>query len=166
MGCHCHQMRHGMVDLQCGSGRLQTVNESLRPPHYHKKPLSRRQSALADYYPLLSRAVSRLTVNHAQTRQELYEYARKVLVAELERSIPGRSPQAGLGERIEFETAVLKVEANSQLGCERSPETLLNRLHALRKRGNSKPVSEKMSDFASLLREPAEVWPAPARLRR
>ena len=154
MGCHCHKMRHGMVDLQCGSGRLQTVNESLRPHPYHKQPFSRRQSALADYYPLLSRAVSRLTVNHAQSRQELYEYARKVLVAELERNNPGRSPQAGLRERIEFETAVLQVEAKSQLGCEASPETLLHRLHALRKRGNSKPVSEKTSDFASLLRKP------------
>ena len=120
---------------------------------------------MADYYPLLSRAVSRLTVNHAQSRQELYEYARKVLVAELERNNPGRSPQAGLRERIEFETAVLKVEAKSQPGCERSPETLLNRLHALGKRRNSKPASEKASDFASLLRKPAEIGPAtPARL--
>ena len=165
MGCHCHKMRHGMVDLQCGSGRLQTVNESLRPPHYHKKPLSRRQSALADYYPLLSRAVSRLTVNNAQTRQGLYEYARKVLVAELERNNPERSPQAALREQIEFETTVLKVEAKSQLGCERSPETSLHRLHALRKRGNSEPVSEKASDFASLLRKPRKSGQStPARL--
>src|SRR5215471_16359827 len=158
MGCHCHQMRHGMVDLQCGSGRLQTVNESLRPHHYHKKPFSRRQSALADYFPLLSRAVSRLTVNNAQTRQGLYEYARKVLVAELERNNPERSPQAALREQIEFETTVLKVEAKSQLGCERSPETS-------RKRGNSEPESEKASDFASLLRKPRKSGQStPARL--
>ena len=70
---------------------------------------------------------------------------------------------AALRERIEFETTVLKVKAKSQLGYERSPETLLHRLHALRKRGNNEPASEKVSDFASLLREPAEVWPAPAR---
>jgi hypothetical protein len=118
---------------------------------------------VADYYPLLSRAVSRLAVNNAQTRQELYEYVRKVLVAELERNNPERSPQAALRERIEFETTVLKVEAKSQLGCEKSPETLLHRLQALRKRGNNEPVSEKVSDFASLLREPAEVRPALAR---
>ena len=61
--------------------------------------------------------VSRLTVNHAQTRQELYEYARKVLVAKLERNNPGRSPQAGLRERIEFETAVLQVKQNRNLGA-------------------------------------------------
>ena len=118
---------------------------------------------MVDYYPLLSRAVSRLAVNNAQTRQELYECARTVLVAELERNNPERSPLAALRERIEFETTVLKVEAKSQLGYERSPETLLHRLHALRKRGNNEPASEKVSDFASLLREPAEVWPAPAR---
>jgi hypothetical protein len=47
---------------------------------------------VVDYYPLLSRAVSRLAVNNAQTRQELYECARTVLVAELERNNPERSP--------------------------------------------------------------------------
>ena len=120
---------------------------------------------MADYYPVLARAVSRLTVNNARTRQELYECARKVLVAELERNNAERSPQAALRERIEFETTVLRVEAKSQLGYEGSSEKLLHRLHALRKRGNKEPTSEKVSDFASLLREPAEIWPAPARLR-
>ena len=109
---------------------------------------------MADYYPLLSRAVSRLAVNNAQTRQELYECARSVLVAELERNIPERSPQAALRERIKFETTVLKVEAKSQ-----------HRLNALREGGNNQPEFEKLSDFASLLREAEEVWPAPARLR-
>jgi hypothetical protein len=43
---------------------------------------------MADYYPVLARAVSSLAVNNAQTREELYEHARTVLVAELERNNP------------------------------------------------------------------------------
>jgi hypothetical protein len=170
------EVRPGLLNNYCGSlvpfwsGRPtnddsdrgdQTVNESLRPHPYHKKPLSRRQSAMADYYPLLSRAVSRLAVNNAQTRQKLYEHARTILVAELERNSAERSPQASLRERIEFETTVLRVEAKSQFGHERSPETLLHRLHALRKHGTKEPTP----DFASLLRAPAGVWPAPVCLR-
>ena len=65
---------------------------------------------MADYYPVLSRAVSRLAVNNAQTRQKLYEHARTVLIAELERNNPERSTLAALGERIEFETTVVPPE--------------------------------------------------------
>jgi hypothetical protein len=113
---------------------------------------------MTDYYPVLARAVSRLAVNNAQTRQDMYEHARMVLIAELERNKPERSTQAVLRERINFETTVLKVEANSQLGYEKSRATLATYLHAVRKQhGSKKPTSATGSDFASLLR-----WPAPA----
>jgi phage-related minor tail protein len=115
---------------------------------------------MTDYYPVPARAVARLAVNNAQTRQDLYEHARMVLVAELERNNPERSTQAVLRERIDFETTVLRVEANSQLGYEKSRATLRHRLHAVRKQGKE-PTSATGSDFASLLR-----WPAPACLRR
>ena len=121
---------------------------------------------MADYYPVLARAVSRLAVSNAQARQELYEHARTVLVAELERNNPERSAQAALGERIEFETTVLRVEAKSQLGYEKSPETLLHRLHAARKLHESKePRSETGSDFVSLLRQPARKSGRPSQRR-
>ena len=117
---------------------------------------------MTDYYPVLARAVARLAVNNAQTRQDLYEHARMVLVAELERNNPERSTQAVLRERIDFETTVLRVEANSQLGYEQSRATLRHRLHAVRKQhGSKEPTSATGSDFASLLR-----WPATACLRR
>ena len=38
---------------------------------------------MADYYPILARAVSGLEVNSAQARQEIYEHARTVLIAHL-----------------------------------------------------------------------------------
>jgi hypothetical protein len=120
---------------------------------------------MADYYPVLARAVSRLAVNNAQTRQELYEHARTVLVAELERNNPERSTQAALRERIEFETTVLRVEAKS-LGYEKSPETLLHRLHVVRKQhGSKEPTPEIVSDFASLLRQPARKSGKPGQRR-
>ena len=120
---------------------------------------------MADYYPVLARAVSRLAVNNAQTRQELYEHARTVLVAELERNNPERSTQAALRERIEFETTVLRVEAKS-LRYEKSPETLLHRLHVVRKQhGSKEPTSETVSDFASLLRQPARKSGKPGQRR-
>jgi hypothetical protein len=121
---------------------------------------------MADYYPVLARAVSSLAVNNAQTREELYEYARTVLVAELERNNPERSTQAALSERIEFETTVLRVEAKSQLGHEKSPGTLLHRLHVVRKQhGSKEPTPETVSDFASLLRQPARTSGKPSQRR-
>jgi hypothetical protein len=113
---------------------------------------------MTDYYPVLARAVARLAVNNAQTRQELYGRARTVLVAELERNNAERSTQAVLRERIDFEATVLRVEANSQLGYETSRATLLHRLHAVRKQhGSKKPTSATGLDFASLLRWPSDL---------
>ena len=121
---------------------------------------------MADYYPILARAVCGLTTNNAQTRHELYEHAREFLVAELRRRDPQISTSRIIGERVILETAILRLESESRFMRERSPITLINRLDALREsNGNREPTSETVLDFASLLREPAEVWPAPARLQ-
>ena len=93
---------------------------------------------MADYYSILARAVSRLETNNAQVRQELYEYARAILNAHFDRSDPQISALGVIDERVEFETAILRVEAELQYRPERSPETF----------------RDAMPDFASLLREP------------
>ncbi|HET7383359.1 MAG TPA: hypothetical protein VFJ59_12350 [Pseudolabrys sp.] len=100
---------------------------------------------MADYYSILARAVSRLETNNAQVRQELYEYARAILNAHFDRSDPQISTLGVIDERVEFETATLRVEAESQSKPERSPETF---------------ADNDIPDFASLLREP--VLPAPS----
>ena len=90
---------------------------------------------MADYYSILARAVSRLATNNAQTRQELYEHARAILIAHLDRSDPKKSSLKSISEWSAFETAVRRVEAKSRSIGERSPEllkTLKNRLDALR----------------------------------
>ena len=76
------------------------------------------------FYSILARAVSRLETNNAQVRQELYEYARAILNAHFDRSDPQISTLGVIDERVEFETAILRVEAESQSRPERSPERL------------------------------------------
>jgi hypothetical protein len=66
---------------------------------------------MADYYSILAGAVSRLATNNAQARQELYESVRTILIAQLRRKDPQISTLGTMGERIAFETAILRVEA-------------------------------------------------------
>ena len=69
------------------------------------------QPVMADYYPILARAVSRLAINNAQARQEVYERVRTVLAAELSRQDPQKSTLEILRERSSLETAIRRVEA-------------------------------------------------------
>ena len=83
---------------------------------------------MADYYPILARAVSGLATNNAQTRQKLYEHARRVLVAQF----GGHASQISINvERIALELAILKAETESmresrpegpKIGLLRSPD--------------------------------------------
>jgi hypothetical protein len=98
---------------------------------------------MADYYSILAGAVSRLATNNAQARQGVYEYARTILIAHLDRR--QISALETVGERVAFETAILRVEAESL--SERSLETIAD--YASLRDANDIP------DFASLLREPA-----------
>jgi hypothetical protein len=86
-------------------------HEFCSPRSWEINPLQRMEwLAMAEYYPILARAVSGLATNNAQTRQELYEHARTVLVAQL----GGRAPQVSLLlERIELELAILTTEMGS-----------------------------------------------------
>jgi hypothetical protein len=116
---------------------------------------------MADYYPILALAVSRLATNNAQARQSVYEYARKFIVAHMDRCDPQRSADEIISEWIAFETAVREVETKSQ-SSQGSHEPLKNRLDALRElQGKNEPVSENgkvelVPDFAPLLHEVAE----------
>jgi hypothetical protein len=105
---------------------------------------------MANYYSILARAVSRLATNNAQTRQELYEHARAILIAQSRGKDPQISALGTMGEQVAFEAAILRVEAESR--SERSSETFADHV----------PLSDAndMLDFASLLREP--VLPTPS----
>jgi hypothetical protein len=110
---------------------------------------------MADYYPVLARAVSRLATNTDQARQELYEHARSILNKYLDGSNPQKSKGDPINERIAFEMAVLKLEAKSLS----THETLTDRLAVVRQLDRKKPVSLNgasglVPDIASLLRGP------------
>jgi hypothetical protein len=111
---------------------------------------------MADYYPILARAVSRLATNNAQARQELYEHARALLAAQLRKHDPQFSTPETISERIAFEAATLRLEAEMRPLGEKTHETFAD--HAPFCNANDKP------DIASLLSQPEHVWPAPHKL--
>ena len=68
-----------------------------------------------DYYPILARAVSRLAINDAQARREVYERAQTIVIAELRRQDPQKSASETMRE-----LAALLFAPPSLLECWRS----------------------------------------------
>jgi hypothetical protein len=66
---------------------------------------------MADFYPLLLRAVSQLAVNDPPERQDLYDHARKILAAQLRRLDPLPSASAIIHEHTALESAIRQLEA-------------------------------------------------------
>ena len=64
---------------------------------------------MADYYPLIAQAVA--SVENAQARRALYERGRNALLAELEAIRPPLRQSVITKERLAYEEAVRKVEA-------------------------------------------------------
>jgi hypothetical protein len=101
---------------------------------------------MANYYSVLARGVSRLATNSVREREVMYEYARTVHAAQLGRHDPQLSTPEFVSERIAFEAAVLRLEAEMSSLDEISPATFAD--HAPLRDANDAP------DIASLLREP------------
>ncbi len=68
---------------------------------------------MADYHPLISRAVEGLGVSTGEARRALYERARAALVAQLRAIEPALSEADITRERLALEDAIRKVEAES-----------------------------------------------------
>src|SRR6201999_3006225 len=68
---------------------------------------------MADYYPLIARAVAGLEKNTGDARRALYERARTALVAQLRGVQPALSESDVTRERLALEEAIRKVEAES-----------------------------------------------------
>jgi len=64
---------------------------------------------MADYYPVIARAVARLPENNARARLELYERARTIVLEELRKQDPKKLAL----EQAALEAAFLKVETES-----------------------------------------------------
>jgi hypothetical protein len=68
---------------------------------------------MADYYPLISRAVAGLDKNTGEARRAVYERARGALLAQLRGVTPALNESDITRERLALEEAIRKVEAES-----------------------------------------------------
>jgi hypothetical protein len=68
---------------------------------------------MADFYPLIARAVARLTDTSNETRQALYERARAALLTQLHDVTPPLSKADIVFQRLALEEAIRKVEAET-----------------------------------------------------
>src|SRR5215207_4773885 len=68
---------------------------------------------MADYYPLISRAVAGLDKNNGEGRRALYERARAALLAQLRSVSPALSESDITRERLALEESIRKVEAEA-----------------------------------------------------
>src|SRR6187397_1007125 len=68
---------------------------------------------VADYHPLIARAVAGLDKNTGENRRALYERARLALVAQLRGVAPALEESEITRERLSLEEAIRKVEAEA-----------------------------------------------------
>jgi hypothetical protein len=68
---------------------------------------------MADYFPLIARAVAGLDKNTGEARRALYERARTALVAQLRGVVPALDESEITRERLALEEAIRKVEAET-----------------------------------------------------
>src|SRR5689334_17356377 len=68
---------------------------------------------MADYHPLIARAVAGLDKNSGENRRVLYERARLALVAQLRGVVPALDESEITRERLSLEEAIRKVEAEA-----------------------------------------------------
>ena len=76
---------------------------------------------MADYYPLIARAVEALEKNTGEQRRALYERARTALVAQLRGVTPPLDESEITRERLALEEAIRKIEADSARRAREEP---------------------------------------------
>lgn len=82
---------------------------------------------MADYHPLIARAVASLEKNTGENRRALYERARTALVAQLRGVVPALDESEITRERLALEEAIRKVEAESARQAREAPRPPLVR---------------------------------------
>jgi hypothetical protein len=87
---------------------------------------------MADYHPLIARAVSGLEKNTGENRRALYERARTALVAQLRGVAPPLEESEITRERLALEEAIRKVEAESARHAREVRPAMIRREHPRR----------------------------------
>ncbi|HEY5965516.1 MAG TPA: hypothetical protein VIU42_15985 [Xanthobacteraceae bacterium] len=95
---------------------------------------------MADYHPLIARAVAGLDKNTGENRRALYERARTALVAQLRGVVPALEESEITRERLALEEAIRKVEAESARHArEAARPTFIKRAEAPRREEPPRP---------------------------
>ena len=105
---------------------------------------------MADYYPLIERAVSGLDKNTGENRRALYERARTALVNQLRSVEPALNESDITRERLALEEAVCRVEDEA----------------AQRDRDAHAPFRDHLSAFSDLVTDADELGKTTAEARR
>jgi hypothetical protein len=87
---------------------------------------------MADYHPLIARAVAGLEKNTGENRRALYERARTALVAQLRGVAPPLDESEITRERLALEEAIRKVEAESARHAREVRPAMIRREHPRR----------------------------------
>src|SRR6476619_2512827 len=89
---------------------------------------------MADYHPLIARAVAGLDKNTGENRRALYERARTALVAQLRGVVPALDESEITRERLALEEAIRKVEAEAARQARESARpNIIKRVEASRR---------------------------------
>src|SRR6185436_3801101 len=116
---------------------------------------------MADYYPLISRAVAGLEKNNGENRRALYERARAALLAQLRGVTPPLNESDITRERLALEESIRKVEAESaRQFVEASRQSRAARIRPVEPRST---ILRQSDDAASGGRGPAEPGTPPRR---
>src|SRR6516225_796075 len=100
----------------------------------------RRGEPMADYYPLIAKAVAGLDKSTGETRRALYDRARTALLAQLRGVEPALSEPEITRERLALEEAIRKVEG--EVAFQRTPEAA--------RRPRAEATTELPQEFADL----------------
>src|SRR5262252_6287340 len=114
---------------------------------------------MADYYPLIAKAVTGLEKSTGEARRALYDRARSALVAQLRGVTPALSESDITRERLSLEEAIRKVETESARRSRTDP------LPRAAPPPPTRPARPDTPQPSEPLVEAMEMWPAPPQIR-
>jgi hypothetical protein len=120
---------------------------------------------MADYYPLISRAVAALEKNNGENRRALYDRARAALLAQLRGVTPPLNESDITRERLALEESIRKVEAEAaRRFAEPSRQPPAPKIRSIDPRARETPAPPVAPRRTTASPAPAPA-PAPASLR-
>src|SRR5260370_22682724 len=114
---------------------------------------------MADYYPLIAKAVSGLEKSTGEARRALYDRARTALLAQLRGVEPALSEPDITRERLALEEAIRKVEAEAARRSRGEPLAATTRPES---RQEIDPPAEGTADLPEELPNPLPPYDLPA----